>query len=79
MDAGMVGRRNTLERRASALCRGTGEYEVPLLVVFRRVSPGVEGARGVGLEPDLSYMSIMHQEAVIPTGEALNGPCVLLP
>ena len=78
MDVGLPGRCNTLERRATAVCRGAGEFEVPVLVIFRRTPSEGEGARGVGLEPDLSYMKIMHQDAAIPEGEALNGPCVLL-
>ncbi len=76
MDLGMKHRHNTLERRAAALCRGDDQELPAYLVIFRRTQG--EGARAVGLNADLSHMVVLHQEAGIPSGSDLEGPCTLL-
>ena len=76
LDLGIEDRRNTLVRRAAALCRGDDHERPAFSVIFRRTSG--EGARSVLLNRDLSMMGIMHQDAEVPGPEYLNGPCSLI-
>lgn len=76
LDLGMKHRRNTLQRRAAAICRGDDHERPAFSVIFRRTTG--EGARSVLLNRDLSMMDIMHQEAMVPGPEYLNGPCSLI-
>ena len=81
MDLGMPGRRNTLERRAHSICRGTIEGDSVVSVIFAcgpKYEQAVRG-RGVMATADLSYMRIEHQDFFLPTDSTPLPGCRILP
>jgi hypothetical protein len=77
LDLGMEYRRNTLKRRALAVCRGD---QIQYIVIFPHTTG--EPVRGVALadEPGprpAMYVRVMHQDPAHPSDPMLAGRCVL--